>query len=40
MEPGDNRSGESEVGGQLVEEDGVGDNVEGHRKCCRIRTLM
>lgn len=32
MEPGEKRSGESEVGGKTVEEDGMGDGVEGCRE--------
>ena len=32
MEPGENGSGESEVGGKAVEEDGMGNGVKGCRE--------
>ena len=32
VEPGENRSGESEVGGKAVQEDGVGDGVKSCRE--------
>ena len=32
MKPGENGSGESKVGGEAVEEDGVGNGIEGCRE--------